>query len=217
LLEERHFPFKPIAMTKNLDRWITCDVAVIGSGLAGLTAANYLAKLGSRVALFEQHYALGGLAAYFYRKNHIFDVSLHGFPIGMIKSCRKYWSLEIADSIVQLKRIRFVNPQFDIETTFTREDFTKILVEKFHVASEMVESFFTKLRQMNFYDDDRRCTRDIFEEFFPDRGDVHRLLMEPIAHANGSTLDDEAITDGIVFSNFMSKGVYTGCSARGVH
>jgi len=33
--------------------------------------------------------------------------------------------------------------------------------------------------------------------------------MEPIAYANGSTMDDPAITFGIVFSNFMSKGVYT--------
>jgi phytoene dehydrogenase-like protein len=209
LLEEWCFSFKPIAMTKNLDRGMTCDIAVIGSGLAGLTAANYLAKLGYRVALFEQHYVLGGLAAYFSRKSHIFDVSLHGFPVGMVKSCRKYWSPEIANRIVQLKRIRFVNPQFDIETTFTREDFTKILIKKFNITPERVESFFNKLRQMNFYDDDRRYTRDIFEEFFPGRSDVHRLLMEPIAYANGSTLDDEAITYGIVFSNFIGKGVYT--------
>lgn len=33
--------------------------------------------------------------------------------------------------------------------------------------------------------------------------------MEPITYANGSTLDDPALTYGIVFSNFMSKGVYT--------
>src|SRR5690554_3940230 len=33
--------------------------------------------------------------------------------------------------------------------------------------------------------------------------------MEPIVYANGSNLDDPAITYGIVFSNFMSKGVYT--------
>jgi phytoene dehydrogenase-like protein len=38
---------------------------------------------------------------------------------------------------------------------------------------------------------------------------VKRLLMEPIAYANGSTLDDPAITYGIVFSNFMGAGVYT--------
>ncbi len=35
-----------------------------------------------------------------------------------------------------------------------------------------------------------------------------RLLMEPITYANGSTLEDPAITYGIVFSNFMSKGVF---------
>ncbi|MDR0351712.1 MAG: NAD(P)/FAD-dependent oxidoreductase [Puniceicoccales bacterium] len=186
------------------------DLVVIGSGLAGLTAANYLAKLGYRVAIFEQHYEIGGLAAYFSRKGgHIFDVSLHGFPHGMVKSCRKYWSKEIADSIVQLKRIRFVNPQFDIETTFTREDFTKILVHRFGLPEERVEAFFTGLRKMNFYDDDLRSTKQIFEEFFPGRSDVHRLLLEPIAYANGSTLNDEAITYGIVFSNFMSNGVFT--------
>ncbi|MGE3410514.1 MAG: phytoene desaturase family protein, partial [Pirellulales bacterium] len=41
------------------------------------------------------------------------------------------------------------------------------------------------------------------------REDVIRLLMEPITYANGSTLEDPAISYGIVFSNFMSKGVYT--------
>lgn len=186
------------------------DIVVIGGGLAGLTASNYLAKLGYKVALFEQHFVLGGLAAYFSRKGgHIFDVSLHGFPVGMIKSCKKYWSKEIADSIVQLKRIRFENPQFSLETTFTREDFTKILVDKFKILPEKVEAFFTHLRQMNFYDDDHRTTKEVFDEFFPNRDDVHRLLMEPIAYANGSTLEDEAITYGIVFSNFMSQGVFT--------
>jgi phytoene dehydrogenase-like protein len=52
-------------------------------------------------------------------------------------------------------------------------------------------------------------TREFFEKFFPGRDDVHRMLMESITYANGSTMDDPAITYGIVFSNFMSKGVYT--------
>lgn len=196
-------------MTQALEEGAFFDVAVVGSGLAGLTAANYLAKLGLKVAIFEQHYVLGGLAAYFSRQGHIFDISLHGFPVGMVKSCRKYWSPEIAESIVQLKRIRFSNPQFDLETTFTKEDFTRILIEKFHIQPDIAENFFTTLRQMNFYDHNTQKTGALFEEFFPGRDDVHRLLMEPIAYANGSTLEDEAITYGIVFSNFMSKGVYT--------
>src|SRR5947208_11059564 len=62
---------------------------------------------------------------------------------------------------------------------------------------------------MNFYDDQKLTTRELFEKFFPGREDVIRLLMEPITYANGSTLEDPAIAYGIVFSNFMSKGVFT--------
>lgn len=185
------------------------DVVVIGSGLGGLTGANTLAKMGHRVLCLEHHYQFGGLATWFKRPGrHIFDISLHGFPYGMIKSCRKYWSKDIADRIVQLKSVRFINPQFDVETTFDREDFTRIFVEKFKVPREQVEGFFEHLRQMNYYDRDERTAKELFEQFFPGRNDVHRLLMEPISYANGSTWDDPAITYGIVFSNFMSKGVY---------
>ena len=185
------------------------DVIVIGAGLAGMTAANYLAKCDRSVLLLEQHYNFGGMATWFRRKGgHIFDISLHGFPIGMIKSCRKYWTREIADSIVQLKGIRFDNPQFSLKTTFDRVDFTRLLIEKFAVAPETVERFFETSRNMDFYDDHTKTTRALFEQFFPGRSDVVRFLMEPITYANGSTLDDPAITYGIVFSNFMSKGVY---------
>lgn len=186
------------------------DVIVIGSGLAGLTSANTLAKAGHSVLLLEQHYQLGGMATWFKRSGgHIFDISLHGFPVGMVKSCRRYWTGEIADSIVQLKHIRFDNPMFSLTTTFNRDDFTKLLVEKFLVPVEQVTAFFDAARGMNFYDDQTTTVGELFAQFFPGREDVIRLLMEPITYANGSTLEDPAISYGIVFSNFMSKGVFT--------
>jgi phytoene dehydrogenase-like protein len=186
------------------------DVVVIGSGLAGMTAANILGRAGHRVLLLEQHYKLGGMATWFKRPGgHIFDVSLHGFPVGMVKSCRRYWTSEIADSIVQLKGVRFDNPMFSLTTSYTRDDFTKLLTAQFGVSLEAVNGFFDFARGMNFYDDQSMTTGQLFEKYFPGREDIIRLLMEPITYANGSTLEDPAITYGIVFSNFMSKGVFT--------
>jgi phytoene dehydrogenase-like protein len=186
------------------------DIIVIGAGLAGMTAANTLARAGHKVLLLEQHSKLGGLATWFRRPGGlIFDVSLHGFPVGMIKSCRRYWNADIANSIVQLKHIRFDNPMFSLETTFDRQDFTRVLSDRFQVPAETVNNFFDAARNMNFYDDQATTTGQFFNNFFPGRPDVVRLLMEPITYANGSTLEDPALTYGIVFSNFMSKGVYT--------
>ncbi len=186
------------------------DVIVVGSGLAGLTAANILGRAGYSVLLLEQHYKLGGMATWFKRPGgHIFDVSLHGFPWGMHKSCRRYWTQEIADSIVQLKHIRFDNPMFSLTTAYDREDFTRLLCSQFGLEPAAVARFFDSARRMNFYDDRRTSTRELFDQFFPGREDVVRLLMEPITYANGSTLEDPAVSYGIVFSNFMSRGVFT--------
>ncbi|CAG37135.1 phytoene desaturase family protein [Desulfotalea psychrophila] len=196
----------PVPLTTVSDNY---DIIVVGSGLGGLTSANRLARCGHKVLLLEYHHRLGGLATWFKRKGHIFDVSLHGFPYGMVKTCKKYWNKEIMHSIVQLKNIVFDNPQFSLKTTFDKENFTCILEKQFKIPRTTVNKFFETVIGMNFYDDQTMTTRELFEQFFPGRSDVHRLLMEPITYANGSTLDDPAITYGIVFSNFMDKGVFT--------
>ncbi|WP_136795824.1 MULTISPECIES: phytoene desaturase family protein [Desulfosediminicola] len=196
----------PVSFKESKDHY---DVIVIGSGLGGLTTANRLAYCGHSVLLLEHHHRLGGLATWFKRKGHIFDISLHGFPYGMIKTCKKYWNKEIMKSIVQLKNIVFDNPQFNLRTTFDKDDFTSLLNNHFKIPLSTVNNFFSTVAGMNFYDDQSMTTRELFEQFFPGRTDVHRLLMEPITYANGSTLDDPAITYGIVFSNFMNRGVFT--------
>jgi all-trans-retinol 13,14-reductase len=186
------------------------DVVVIGGGLAGLTGANVMATQGYRVCLLEQHYNYGGMATWFRRPGgHVFDISLHGFPVGMVKSMRRYWSKEIADSIVPLESIRFDNPQFSFETSFTRDDYTNKVVQAFNLDRAHVDGFYDHLRKMEYYNDDGTTTGEMLERFFPGRNDVHRAFMEPITYANGSTLHEPAITYGIVFSNFMSKGVFT--------
>ncbi len=50
------------------------EVLVVGAGIAGLTSAAILSKLGFSVTLLESHYQSGGCAGTFRRKNYIFDV-----------------------------------------------------------------------------------------------------------------------------------------------
>ena len=185
------------------------DVVVVGSGLGGLTCANKLARSGRKVLLVEQHSQLGGLATYFRRKGHIFDVALHGFPVGMRKSLRKYWGREFSDRVIQVKSIRFDNPQYSLESCFDMADFSAKLTGHFRIPEQTVNEFFATLNAMNYYDRNEETTGQLFERFFPGRTDVWRFLMEPITYANGSTLNEPSISYGIVFGNFMSEGVYT--------
>ena len=49
-------------------------MAVVGAGIAGLTAASLLAKQGLRVELLEAHHQSGGCAGTFRRGSYVFDV-----------------------------------------------------------------------------------------------------------------------------------------------
>ena len=50
------------------------EIVVVGAGIAGLTSAAILSKLGLPVILIESHFQPGGCAGTFRRKNYIFDV-----------------------------------------------------------------------------------------------------------------------------------------------
>ena len=51
----------------------TSDVLIVGSGMAGLTAAAYLSKAGLKVTLCEKEEKIGGLVNSFEYKGFVFD------------------------------------------------------------------------------------------------------------------------------------------------
>ncbi len=54
-----------------------CDVAVIGAGISGLTAAALLSKAGLNVVVVEAESSVGGCIAGFERKGFMFDSAIH--------------------------------------------------------------------------------------------------------------------------------------------
>ena len=188
------------------------DVVVIGGGLGGMTAAKRLADAGRKVLLIERRSRLGGYAAWFKRKGHIFDVALHAFPAGMAKTLRKYWSRDLGDRVMPLRRIRFENPEFSFTTTFEAEDFKRILRERFAVPELRSEAFLQACRDIDYYQGVQETTGRFLNRFFPGRTDVVRVLLETVTYATGTNLDDPAMVYAIVFSNFVQKGT---CSFRG--
>lgn len=58
------------------------DVAIIGGGLAGLTAANYLAKEGKNVTIFEKSNRLGGRSMTNKQDGALFNIGAHALYAG---------------------------------------------------------------------------------------------------------------------------------------
>jgi all-trans-retinol 13,14-reductase len=67
----------PTDCFRTFDTATRYEVAVIGAGLGGLTAAAILSRLGRRVLVIERHHAAGGSATVFRRPGYVFDVGVH--------------------------------------------------------------------------------------------------------------------------------------------
>ena len=188
------------------------DAVVIGGGLGGMTAAKRLADSGRSVLLLESYSRLGGYANWFRRKGHVFDVALHAFPAGMAKTLRKYWSRELGERVMPLRRIRFDNPEFSFTTTFESGDLKRLLREKFFVPEERSEAFFQACRNLEHFQGAGETAGEFIDRHFPGRLDVARVLLETVTYATGANLADPAMVYAIVFSNFIHKGT---CTFRG--
>jgi len=72
------------------------DYIIIGAGMGGLSAANYLAKYGKKVLVLEKHVAPGGLVSSFPRKGVHFDLGIHGlYELGVgqaIPQFLEFWN-----------------------------------------------------------------------------------------------------------------------------
>ena len=80
------------------------DVAIVGAGPNGLTAAAYLARAGARVLLLERRFEVGGtMTSDDYSTPHLYNVAQFALPLG--EELPPYRDLELANDAV-----RFIEP-----------------------------------------------------------------------------------------------------------
>ncbi len=128
------------------------DVAIIGAGTSGLTAAAYIARSGRSVALFDPHYVAGGAATQFARgkapERFRFDIGLH--YIGEVGKDQALGRM--LDDVGALDRLGFAPLDPDGYDIFTFPDFTfRVPADPRAYRDRMVELFPAEQKGIDRY------------------------------------------------------------------
>lgn len=123
------------------------DVAIIGAGVAGLTAALKLSNSGKKVVLFERQPIPGGYATSFKRKGFTFESSLHCVgELGIEGDVRKFLKengIENQVEFINLKEFsRIIFPEHDYVLDFNCGNFITFLKTQFPAETQNIDSFF---------------------------------------------------------------------------
>jgi phytoene dehydrogenase-like protein len=99
----------------------TCEVLVVGAGLAGLVASLQLQREGRQVLLIDRRNQVGGLCGTFTRNGHEFVIGCNDFGAGLVALLR---DLGVAAEFVSKKTLiyydgSFYNAQPDLQTIWT--------------------------------------------------------------------------------------------------
>ena len=129
------------------------DSVVVGGGIAGLTAAAYLAKSGQSVVLFEKQSKTGGLVQGFQRDNVYFDTGLRsiensGIVFPMLKQLEI--DIEFTKSMVS---IGIENQVIKIVNKNSLTDYQSFLESVFPENSRDVKAIIKEIKRIMGYMD----------------------------------------------------------------
>jgi all-trans-retinol 13,14-reductase len=133
------------------------DVVIIGSGMAGLVAANIMAREGKSVCVLEKNNQFGGNLQTFVRERTIFDTGVH-YLGGLSKGQNLYRYFDYLDILDELEFKKLDEDGFDIitfdgdETEYPHaqgyEKFSRSLITQFPKEEKAIRSYCEKLLEI---------------------------------------------------------------------
>ena len=129
------------------------DAIVVGGGIAGLTAAAYIARAGQSVVLFERQHKVGGLVQTFDRNGIYFDGGLRsiensGIVFPMLKQlgidiefAKSNISIGIGDSVLKLKGKESV------------DEYEEFLIQQYPENSNDIKAIIDEIKKIMGYMD----------------------------------------------------------------
>lgn len=192
------------------------DVVIIGAGIAGLTCANYLAKVGVKVLVVEKHYIAGGYCSSFRKKGYYFDAGAHYLgscrpagQVGNLLTDHQLWS--------ELSLLRQdpsdVAINFDKEIFFYQDlrKFEEELGSKFPTEWAGIRRFFSDVTETNplaLYSKLKNLTfAEVLEKYFKDRA-LRSVLSMPLGNLALPSTHASAVTAVFMYREFILDGGY---------
>ena len=155
------------------------DAVIVGGGMAGLTAAAYLAREKKRVLLLEKNNECGGLVNSFVSNGFLFDTGLRALEdAGIINPMLRDLGIDM-DCVRSYVSIGIENEIIHIENKDDLDGYTELLKRFFPENTEDINSIISQVRRVMrdmkvlygienpFFKDLKRDYQFIFTELFP--------------------------------------------------
>ena len=124
------------------------DVIVVGSGIAGLTSAAYIAKENRKILLLEKDSSFGGLLGAFNLDGHWLDKGARGIiDSGIIFPMLKQlgFKLEFTDNPI---RMTFENQSMVFNSKASLDDYESVLTEIFPLEKDNIHSILLDVKKI---------------------------------------------------------------------
>jgi phytoene dehydrogenase-like protein len=161
------------------------DVAIVGSGIGGLSTGALLAKRGLKVLVAEQHYLPGGYCTSFPRRGHsTFDAGVHDIsglgPKGPVRLMLRELGIE---NELEFRRVtsEYILPGIRFQVPHDWKDFVELLGGYFPAEKENILAFFDEMK--GIYDDIYRDADERNGVIGPPQTAEERMRY-PLTHRN---------------------------------